>query len=144
MPVKVLGFTGLPNERRTAGDGFRARSQTVSEERLESKRAGKLATPQRAALKHCWKRPMQKGLRIVLKRTCKVREALTGALNQVESKEGRPRNNPRWSRPISENDILPASASTPSSASIVSGKHGGNRGQTRRCRSNFTRSFTSY
>src|SRR5438132_2866881 len=48
-PVKVLGFTGLPN----AGDEFlvmdsEREAKQLSEERLESKRAGKLATPQRA------------------------------------------------------------------------------------------------
>src|SRR5256712_8082413 len=50
-PVKVLGFTGLPN----AGDEFlvmdsERSAKTLSEERLDSKRANKLAVPQRATL----------------------------------------------------------------------------------------------
>src|SRR5437660_4285887 len=50
-PVKVLGFTGLPN----AGDELlvmdsEREAKQLSEERQESKRAGKLATPQRATL----------------------------------------------------------------------------------------------
>src|SRR6202030_1750310 len=50
-PVKVLGFTGLPN----AGDEFlvmeaERSAKTLSEERLQTKRADKLTVPQRATL----------------------------------------------------------------------------------------------
>src|SRR3954447_1374782 len=50
-PVKVLGFTGLPN----AGDELLVMSsereaKALSEERLDTKRTGKLAAPQRATL----------------------------------------------------------------------------------------------
>src|SRR5262249_47542519 len=50
-PVKVLGFSGLPN----AGDEFlimpsERAAKTLSEERLEAKRADKLTVPQRATL----------------------------------------------------------------------------------------------
>src|SRR5207237_8679375 len=50
-PVKVLGFTGLPN----AGDEFLAMvseraTKTLSDERLEDERAEKLTVPPRATL----------------------------------------------------------------------------------------------
>src|SRR5437773_1214445 len=50
-PVKVLGFTGLPNAgvELLVMDSEREAEQ-LSDELLESKRAGKLATPQRATL----------------------------------------------------------------------------------------------
>src|SRR5205809_6659315 len=89
-PVRVLGFTGLPN----AGDEFlvmqseRAAKQ-LSDERLEAKRASKLFVPQRATLETLLETAGgQKVLRIVLK--CDTQgslEALIGALKQIESKK---------------------------------------------------------
>src|SRR5438105_1132869 len=113
-PVKVLGFTGLPN----AGDEFlvmeseRATKQ-LSEERLESKRENKLAVPQRATLESLLEGPAgRKVLRIVLK--CDVQgslEALVGALQQIESKKVDLEIIHAAVGPISESDILLASAS---------------------------------
>ncbi len=83
-PVKVLGFTGLPN----AGDEFlvmeseRAAKQ-LSDERLEAKRASKLFSL----------------------------EALIGALKQIESKKISLEIIHSAVGPISESDILLASAS---------------------------------
>jgi translation initiation factor IF-2 len=113
-PVKVLGFTGLPN----AGDEFlvmeseRAAKQ-LSDERLEAKRASKLFVPQRATLETLLETAEgKKVLRIVLK--CDVQgslEALVGALKQIESKKVDLEIIHSAVGPISESDILLASAS---------------------------------
>ena len=114
MPVKVLGFIGLPN----AGDELlvmdsEREAKTLSEERLEAKRAGKLATPQRATLETLLEAADgKKILRIVLKTDVQGSlEALTGALNQIESKKVDLDIIHAGVGPISENDILLASAS---------------------------------
>jgi translation initiation factor IF-2 len=113
-PVKVLGFTGLPN----AGDEFlvmeseRAAKQ-LSDERLEAKRASKLFVPQRATLESLLETAEgKKVLRIVLK--CDTQgslEALVGALKQIESKKIDLEMIHSAVGPISESDILLASAS---------------------------------
>ena len=113
-PVKVLGFTGLPN----AGDEFlvmeseRAAKQ-LSDERLEAKRASKLSVPQRATLETLLETAEgKKVLRIVLK--CDAQgslEALVGALKQIESKKVDLEIIHSAVGPISESDILLASAS---------------------------------
>ena len=114
MPVKVLGFIGLPN----AGDELlvmdsEREAKTLSEERLEAKRAGKLATPQRATLETLLEAADgKKILRIVLKTDVQGSlEALTGALGQIESKKVELDIIHAGVGPISENDILLASAS---------------------------------
>jgi translation initiation factor IF-2 len=114
MPLKVLGFTGLPN----AGDELlvmdsEREAKTLSEERLEAKRAGKLATPQRATLETLLEAADgKKILRIVLKTDVQGSlEALSGALNQIESKKVDLDIIHAGVGPISENDILLASAS---------------------------------
>ena len=113
-PVKVLGFTGLPN----AGDEFlvmesERSAKTLSEERLQAKRADKLTVPQRATLESLLEgADGKKVLRIVLK--CDAQgslEALVGALKQIESKKIDLEIIHSAVGPISESDILLASAS---------------------------------
>jgi translation initiation factor IF-2 len=113
-PVKVLGFTGLPN----AGDEFlvmesERSAKTLSEERLQTKRADKLTVPQRATLESLLEAAEgKKILRIVLK--CDAQgsvEALVGALKQIESKKIDLEIIHSAVGPISESDILLASAS---------------------------------
>ena len=113
-PVKVLGFTGLPN----AGDELlvmatEREAKALSEERLEAKRAGKLATPQRATLETLLEAADgKKLLRIILKTDVQGSlEALTGALSQIDSKKIDLEIVHGGVGPISENDILLASAS---------------------------------
>ena len=113
-PVKVLGFSGLPQ----AGDEFlvmesERSAKTLSEERLLDRRADKLSAPQRATLESLLEAADgKKHLRIVLK--CDAQgslEALTGALNQIESKKIDLEIIHSGVGPISESDILLASAS---------------------------------
>src|SRR2546427_12287137 len=89
-PVKVLGFTGLPN----AGDELlvmesEREAKQLSEERLQAKRAEKLTVPQRATLETLLESATgKKILRLVLK--CDAQgslEALSAALKQIESKK---------------------------------------------------------
>jgi len=114
MPVKVLGFTGLPN----AGDELlvmesERSAKTLSEERLLAKRTDKLTVPKRATLESLLDAAGgKKALRIVLK--CDAQgslEALVGALGQIESKKVDLEIIHSAVGPISESDILLASAS---------------------------------
>ncbi len=114
MPVRVLGFTGLPD----AGDELlvmasEREAKALSEERLEAKRAGKLSAPQRATLESLLEAPDgKKLLRIVLKTDVQGSlEALDNALGQIESKKIDLEIIHGGVGPISENDILLASAS---------------------------------
>src|SRR5438046_8750 len=113
--VKVLGFTGLPN----AGDELlvmesERAAKMLSDERLEAKRANKLTLPQRATLESLLEAADgKKALRIVLK--CDAQgslEALVGALQQIESKKVDLEMIHAGVGPISESDILLASASS--------------------------------
>jgi translation initiation factor IF-2 len=113
-PVKVLGFIGLPN----AGDEFlvmeseRATKQ-LSDERLETKRTNKLFVPQRATLETLLETAEgKKVLRIVLKADTQGSvEAIVNALKQIESKKIDLEIIHSAVGPISESDILLASAS---------------------------------
>ena len=114
IPAKVLGFSGLPN----AGDEFlvmesERAAKVLSEERLESKRADKLTVPQRATLESLLESVEgKKILRIVLK--CDAQgslEALTASLKQIESNKVNLELIHSAVGPISESDILLASAS---------------------------------
>ncbi|MEY2481653.1 MAG: translation initiation factor [Verrucomicrobiota bacterium] len=113
-PVKVLGFSGLPH----AGDEFlvmesERSAKTLSEERLVERRTDKLSAPQRATLESLLEAADgMKHLRIVLK--CDAQgslEALIGALDQIESKKIDLAIIHAGVGPISESDILLASAS---------------------------------
>ena len=113
-PVKVLGFSGVPN----AGDEFlvmesEREAKQLSDERLDAKRASKLFVPQRATLESLLETAEgKKVLRIVLK--CDTQgslEALVGALKQIESKKVVLEIIHSAVGPISESDILLASAS---------------------------------
>lgn len=113
-PVKVLGFSGLPN----AGDEFlvmesEREAKQLGDERLETKRTNKLFVPQRATLETLLETAGgQKVLRIVLK--CDTQgslEAIVGALKQIESKKVTLELIHSAVGPISESDILLASAS---------------------------------
>jgi translation initiation factor IF-2 len=114
MPVKVLGFTGLPNagDELLVMDSERS-AKTLSEERLLAKRADKLTVPKRATLESLLEAAGgKKFLRIVLK--CDAQgslEALVGALKQIESKKVDLEIIHSAVGPISESDILLASAS---------------------------------
>jgi translation initiation factor IF-2 len=113
-PVKVLGFTGLPN----AGDEFlvmeseRATKQ-LSDERLETKRTNKLFLPQRATLETLLETAGgKKVLRLVLKADTQGSvEAIVNALRQIETKKIDLEIIHSAVGPISESDILLASAS---------------------------------
>ena len=113
-PVKVLGFVGLPN----AGDEFlvmesERSAKTLSGERLAEKRTEELSMPQRATLESLLEAADgKKQLRLVLK--CDAQgslEALVASLNQVESKKIDLEIIHSGVGPISESDILLASAS---------------------------------
>jgi len=114
MPVKVLGFTGLPNagDELLVMDSERS-TKTLSEERLLTKRSDKLTVPKRATLESLLEATGgTKVLRIVLK--CDAQgslEALVGALKQIESKKVDLELIHSAVGPISESDILLASAS---------------------------------
>ena len=114
-PVKVLGFTGLPN----AGDELTAMEseksvKTLSEERLADLRNHKLAMPQRATLESLF-HSMGDGRKtslLILK--CDVQgsaEALAAALNQIESKKIDLELIHVGVGPITESDVLLATAS---------------------------------
>jgi len=115
MPVKVLGFTGLPNagDKLLVMDSERS-AKALSEERLLAKRTDKLTVPKRATLESLLETAGgKKVLRIVLK--CDAQgslEALVGALKQIESKKVDLELIHSAVGPISESDILLASASS--------------------------------
>ncbi|MBV9492327.1 MAG: translation initiation factor IF-2 [Verrucomicrobia bacterium] len=114
-PLKVLGFTGLPN----AGDELlvmesERAARVLSEERLAEQRTQKLAMPQRATLESLFDSMSdeRKVLQLILK--CDVQgsaEAITMALNQIESKKIDLEIIHVGIGPITESDVLLATAS---------------------------------
>ncbi len=114
-PVKVVGFSGLP----MAGDEFLVMhsekdAKTLSEERLIVDRNKKLVAPQRATLESLYDRHAgdHKSLRLVLKADVQGSlEAITTSLNQIESKKVDVDFVHTAVGPITDNDVLLASAS---------------------------------
>lgn len=115
-PVRVLGFSGLPNagDELVVMESDKAAKQ-LSEERLVQLRQDKLATPQRATLENLFstlaegQKPV---LNIVLK--CDVQgsmEALSSSLRQIPNNKVDLALLHSGIGPISESDILLASAS---------------------------------
>ena len=115
-PVKVLGLSGLPN----AGDELvvmdsEKSARILSEERLDSARNSKLAAPQRATLENLFAslaEDQKPNLKAILK--CDVQgslEAVTSSLKDIPQKKINLDIIHSAAGPISESDILLASAS---------------------------------
>jgi translation initiation factor IF-2 len=116
MPVKVLGFAGLPH----AGDELVAMAserdaRTLSEERLETLRHEKLSSPQRATLENLFESlaaEQRKSLQIVLKSDVQGSlEALVSSLKDIKSTKITLEIIHSAVGPITESDVLLASAS---------------------------------
>ena len=115
-PVKVVGFSGLP----AAGDEFLVMAsekdaKTLSEERLEAARSMKLVAPARATLESLFDRSddgSHKTLRLIVKADVQGSlEAITTSINQIESKKVDVDFVHTAIGPITESDVLLASAS---------------------------------
>ncbi|MEI8233944.1 MAG: translation initiation factor IF-2 [Verrucomicrobiota bacterium] len=116
-PVQVLGFVGLPN----AGDELLVMesdkaAKALSEERLSEHREEKLAAPRgRATLENLFASlaaDARKSLRVVLKADVQGSlEALVASLNQIQSKKVDLEIIHAAVGPISESDVLLATAS---------------------------------
>jgi translation initiation factor IF-2 len=115
-PAKVIGFSGLPH----AGDEFLVMdserdAKTLSEERLEESRNRKLVAPQRATLESLFDKgavDTHKSLRLVIKADVQGSlEAIVTALKQIESKKINIDFIHSAVGPVSESDVLLASAS---------------------------------
>jgi translation initiation factor IF-2 len=115
-PAKVIGFSGLPH----AGDEFLVMdserdAKTLSEERLEESRNKKLVAPQRATLESLFDKgavDTHKSLRLVIKADVQGSlEAIVTALKQIESKKINIDFIHSAVGPVSESDVLLASAS---------------------------------
>jgi translation initiation factor IF-2 len=115
-PVKILGFSGLPN----AGDEFvvmdsEKSARILSEERLSDLRDTKLATPQRATLENLYASiasEAKPSLRAIVK--CDVQgshEAVIASLKDIPQKKITLEIIHSAVGPITESDVLLASAS---------------------------------
>jgi translation initiation factor IF-2 len=115
-PCKVLGFSGLPNagDELVVMESERA-AQRLSEERLEEERLGKLATPQRPTLENLFdtlKEGQKKKLFLVIKSDVQGSlEAIVSSLREIQSKKIDLEIVHSAVGPISESDILLATAS---------------------------------
>ena len=114
-PVRVVGFSGLPN----SGDEFLVMSsekdaKTLGEERQEVARKQKLASPQRATLESLFQRgdDGHKTLRLIVKADVQGSlEAIRTSLEQINSKKVDVDFIHTAIGPITDNDVLLASAS---------------------------------
>ncbi len=115
-PVKVVGFTGVPN----AGDAFEVmknerEAKALSDQRLESKRLGKLQGSQRVTLENLFETMAavdRKVLRLVLKADVQGSvEAIATALGDIKSDKVSMEIILKGVGPITESDILLAAAS---------------------------------
>jgi translation initiation factor IF-2 len=116
-PAKVIGFSGMPN----AGDELivmdsERDTQRLSQERLDSKRLGKLTAPRRATLENIFetiKQGQKPVLTLILKGDVQGSlEALCTALNQIDSKKVDLNIVHSAVGPVSESDVLLAAASS--------------------------------
>ncbi len=115
-PVKVLGFSGLPN----AGDELMVMdseksARILSEERLEGLRTNKLAAPQRATLENLFANlaeDQKPTLRIVIKSDVQGSlEAIVSSLKDIPQKKISLEIIHAAVGPITDSDVLLASAS---------------------------------
>lgn len=116
MPVKVLGFDGLPKagDELAVMDSERS-ARTLSEDRQEEERTNKLAAPQRATLESLYDNladNQRKSLRVVLKADMQGSlEAILQALGEIKSKNIELEVIHSAVGPVTESDILLATAS---------------------------------
>ena len=116
MPAELVGFSGLPNVGDEVIEMENERSaKRLSEERLEEIRQKKLAAPRRSSLETLFasiEEGKKKSLRIVLKTDVQgSMEAIVKSLNEIKSDKAQIEILHNAAGPISEGDILLASAS---------------------------------
>ena len=115
-PVKIIGFAGLPNagDELVVMESERA-TKILSEERLAELRKEKLTMPQRARLENLFasfEADQKKTLKVVLKADVQGSlEALIASLGQIESKKIDLEIIHSAVGPITDSDVLLASAS---------------------------------
>ncbi len=115
-PVKVVGFSGLPNagDELVVMENERA-ANTLSEERLSALRLNKLSAPSRPTLENLFDTladEQRKNLRLILKSDVQgSSEALVNSLKQIQSKKIDLELVHVAVGPITENDVLLAAAS---------------------------------
>ncbi len=115
-PCRVLGFSGLPfaGDELVVLESERA-AQELGAERMESERLGKLAAPKRATLESLFdtlKEGQKKKLNLVIKSDVQGSlEAISTALGEIQSKKIDAEIIHGAVGPITENDILLATAS---------------------------------
>lgn len=115
IPVEVIGFSALPNvgDELVEMENERA-AKRLSDERLEELRVEKLSAPRRASLESLFASPdgQQKTLKLILKTDVQGSlEAIVSQLREIHSTKVRLEFVLTGVGPVSESDILLASAS---------------------------------